>query len=50
MKALVQFVDLVGKEPTDRGAEDPRELGVQEMTHRAFEGLATAGVVGIPDW
>ena len=31
VKALVESVDLVGKEPTDRGTEGSRELDVQEM-------------------
>src|SRR5271165_6899043 len=36
VETLVELVDFVGKEVTDSGTEDPRELGVQEMTQRAL--------------
>ena len=50
VEALVEFVDLVGEEATDRGAEDAGKLGVQQMTQRAVERLAITGVVGLPAW
>ena len=31
VEALVELVDLLGEQPTDRGTEDSRELDVQEM-------------------
>src|SRR5439155_5977001 len=46
VEPLIQLVDLVGEEARDRGAEDARELGLQQVAQCAVESLAIAGVVG----
>jgi hypothetical protein len=48
VETLEQLVDLVGEKSADRRTENSWKLGVEEMTQRTLEGLATAGVVGVP--
>ena len=47
VESVVELIDLVGEKATDRGTEDPGELSVQEMTQRALESLAIAGVIAM---